>query len=366
MSPRQPPFRFALTLVALGLVPALLLVAFAAAGVLPGVRETTDFRVFYIAAGAVAHGRSPYPEQVALLTWAGGAQHAYAYPPLFAALTAPFTLLSYHAAAVVWVLLSSAAVGLALWLLGVRDWRCYGAVFLWPSTLTAISIGTVSALLLLGVAAVWRLRDRWRAAGAVAALVVVTKLFLWPIVPWLWLTGRRKAAACAVVTAAVASVFAWWWIGFAGLRSYSTLLARLTTVEAPFGFAPAWHVAGYVGLTIAATVCAAVGFRLRFREQALLRVAALTALLLTPILWLHYLVLLVVALPRRFSWLWLVPALLWITPQQGAYGSTWRVALVASVVAMVGLLAGRTTEQPVAVWPRRQRTALTAVQRATM
>lgn len=355
----------ALKLVSLGLVPALLIVSFVAVGVLPGAREALDFHVFYVAAKAVAHAHDPYPAHPASLTWSSGAQHAYAYPPLVAVLTAPLTLLSYNAAAALWVVLSAAAVGLALWLLDVRDWRCYGAVFLWPSTLTSISIGTVSPLLLLGVAAVWRLRNRWGAAGAVAALVVAAKLFLWPIVPWLWLTGRRSAAASAAVAAVVASVLAWWWIGFAGLRSYPALLARLTAVEAPFGYSPAWRLAGDVGLIVIALFLAALGLRLRHHERALLRLATLSALLLTPILWLHYLVLLAVALPRRFSPVWLVPVLLWLTPQQGAYGAAWRVALVTCVVALVAFLGRATAEQPIALRPRGARNAARGVQRAT-
>jgi hypothetical protein len=339
---RKPAVQL-LSLLMLAALPAALLAEFLAVAGHPGLREEVDFRIFFSAASAVAHGRDPYPAHLSGLTWAGAglAQRAYAYPPPVALLIAPLTLLSYHAAAVVWALVLAGAIGLALWLLDVRDWRCYGAVFLWPTTLTAISVGTVSPLLLLGVAATWRLRNRNASAATAAALTIAAKLFLWPILPWLWLTGRRLAAISALLIAIVASLLVWWWIGFAGLLSYPALLGRLTAAEASQGYAPAWHVAGYAGLAIAAVGCTAALWTLRGCERAALGAAALIALLLTPILWLHYLVLLAIALPKRFSWLWLTPIVLWFTPQQGAYGALWRVALVGTVIALIALFSTR-------------------------
>src|SRR5581483_7342074 len=103
--------------------------------------------------------------------------------------------------AAVFVVGSAAAVPAALWLLGVRDWRCYGAAFLWPPVLSGVAIGTISPLLLLGVAACWRLRGRGGLVAA-AALTVAAKLFLLPLLVWLWVTGRR-AVAVAALTAGV-------------------------------------------------------------------------------------------------------------------------------------------------------------------
>jgi hypothetical protein len=322
------------------------------------LHEAIDFRVFYNAASAYLHGRSPYPSHPGALTWTHGAQHSYVYPPLLAALLAPFALLSYHLAAVLWVLLSAAAIALGLWLLEVRDWRCYGAVFLWPSTLAGISVGTLSPLLLLGLAAAWRFRARTPAVAAAVALVVSAKLFLWPVLVWLWLTGRRAAALLAVALAALAAAAAWSRIGFAGLGSYATLLRRLDAVEAPYGYAPAWQLAGAAGLVVAAIGCAALAYRVRGSERRAFAVATVAALLLTPILWLHYLVLLAAALPRRFSLLWLVPALLWLTPGEGAAGTPWRIALVTGVIAAVAVATRRLEDSPGALGASRPRSEL--------
>lgn len=340
-----PPFLTSLRRVGavtlLGVLPALFLVLSLAVGMRQGAHETIDFRVFYDAAGAYLHGHGPYPLHADSLTWSHGAQHSYAYPPIVAALLVPFRLAPYHLAAIFWVLMCAGAVGLALWLLEIRDWRCYGAFLLWPSTLSGISIGTVSPLLLLGVAAAWRLRNRASTVAAVAALTVSAKLFLWPLLIWLWSTGRRLAALGAAVLGATAAVLAWWWIGFAGAGSYVELLRRLTAVEAPQGYAPFWQLAGLAALAVAAAAYATVAYFTRRREREAFAMAIIAALLLTPILWLHYLLLLAAALPRRFSVIWVAPVLLWLTPQQGAYGDAWHVALVAGVIGIAGVSARR-------------------------
>jgi alpha-1,2-mannosyltransferase len=238
----------------------------------------------------------------------------------------------------VFVVASAAAVAAALWLFDVRDWRCYGAVFLWPAVLTAVSIGTLTPLLLLGVAVVWRYRNTLGIAALAAAAVIAAKLFLWPVVVWLWATGRRGTAAAAVALAVAASAACWAWIRFAGMTGYPNLLHRITEVEAPYGYGAAWIVGGALlvaGLSFAFLVLCGV---LRRDDRVLFSVAIVAALVLTPILWLHYLCLLAapVALVRpRFSPVWVVPAVLWLTPQQQAFESPWRIAAVFLVLAAV-------------------------------
>jgi hypothetical protein len=327
------------TLTVLLVIPAFLLIGFLAVAFRSGVNEMIDFRVFYDAARVYVHGGNPYPAHPGALTWEGTAQQSYAYPPLVAAAVIPLAQLPYHLAAIIWAVLSAIAVALALWLLDVRDWRCYGAIYLWPSTLTGISIGTISPLLLLGLALVWRFRDRMTVVSATAALTVSAKLFVWPVLVWLWLTGRRIAALVATAAAVVAVLVAWWWIGFAGIESYAALLRRLTEVEAPYGYAPAWHLAGVIGIAVVAVGCAAVAYLLRGRERQAFGAVALTSLLLTPILWLHYLVLLAAALPKRFSAVWLAPTVLWLTPQF-SNGDAWRIALVTVVIMVVAFRSG--------------------------
>ena len=102
-----------------------------------------DFRPFYSAAGAVLHGHTPYPSAGDPLTAESG---AYVYPPLGALIATPLRALPLEAAGlVVMVLLAVCAVA-TLRVLGVRDWRCYGLVFLWPPVLSAIQTGNLTLL----------------------------------------------------------------------------------------------------------------------------------------------------------------------------------------------------------------------------
>ena len=117
-----------------------------------------DFRPFHRAAGAILDGRSPYPAEDDPLTAESG---AYVYPPLPALIAVPLRALPLTAAGLVVMLLLTGAVLATLRALDVRDWRCYGVVFLWPPVLSAIQTGNVTLLLGLGAALVWRFRAAW-------------------------------------------------------------------------------------------------------------------------------------------------------------------------------------------------------------
>src|SRR5262249_53637069 len=127
---------------------------------------------------------------------------------------------------------SFVALAVGLWLLGARDWRCYGAMALAPATFTAVAIGTLTPVLFLGVAAAWRLR-RTRWCGLIVGITIALKLFLWPLLLWLYVTRRCGQAALGVAAAAALAAAAWMPIRFADLTSYPALVNRLSQVEAP-------------------------------------------------------------------------------------------------------------------------------------
>src|SRR3954454_6946291 len=93
---------------------------------------------FLPAARAVLHGGSPYSPIGSRAVLQGT---AVLYPPLSAYLFVPFTLLPQLVAEIVAVLLVAAAVPATLLVLGVRDWRCYAAAFLWWPTIIGIQTG---------------------------------------------------------------------------------------------------------------------------------------------------------------------------------------------------------------------------------
>src|SRR5437868_12144197 len=140
-----------------------------------------DFHSFWRDGTRYLHGQSPYHASFT---------DTSVYPVPVAALFAPLALLPFHAAAVVFLSISTVAAAGSLWLFGIRDWRCYGATFISPAVLTGITVGTLTPLLLLSLAATWKLRQR-RSVAIPVALLIIGKLIFWPIVVCLILTGRR-------------------------------------------------------------------------------------------------------------------------------------------------------------------------------
>ena len=209
------------------LVPALLHAA--------GSDYLWDFRKEFLPAGrAVLDGDSPFPRTLDDL-----ASHAnYVYPPLAAFVMAPLTWLPQALAEGIFVALSLAAPALTLMLLRVRDWRCYGIVYLWPTLLNGVSLGTLSPLLALALAAGWRWRHSGAALGATLAGAAVVKLFMWPLLALFAAGGRWRACLVSIAGACLAVLASWALIGFAGFADYPRLLQELSRIEAPRGYSP--------------------------------------------------------------------------------------------------------------------------------
>jgi alpha-1,2-mannosyltransferase len=306
-----------------------------------------DLVVFLDAADDVLAGRNPFPPPDAL---SGDAN--YVYPPLLALALVPLALLPVAPAVVLWTALGVAAVCAALWLLGVRDWRVYAVALAFPATRDAIGAGTVGPLLLLGAALAWRYRDaRPAAAGLSAGLTAALKLFTWPLLVWLAASGRVRAAAIGVVGAGAAVLASWLVIGFAGLADYPGLVRRLTELEADKSYS-------LVAVAAAAGVPEAVGFAFslaagaallalavsagRTRERDALTATIAAALVLTPIVWIHYLILLLVplALARpRLSPLWLALLLPLVPRVWGWQPAGWPEGDPASLAVVLGVAA---------------------------
>jgi hypothetical protein len=287
-------------------------------------RTPVDFHIFWIAGRHYLHGQSPYGHALT---------EAFVYPPPAALLFAPLALLPYHVAAGLFLGVSLAAVVGALWLVGVRDRRLYAATFLSPAVLTALTIGTITPLLLFGLAAVWHFRDR-RGVAIPAALLIVLKLFLWPVLVWLLLTGRKRAAAEAFVISLALTFVSWAGIGFADIGRYASILDRLAGAEGAKSYALA---RGRIGeLLLAGVVIAALWIGRRLGERRLFAIAVVGAILASPIVWLHYFALLTIVFAVLEAPLvyWLIPAILWVTPLQQTGGATWRVAVAAGVCTM--------------------------------
>jgi hypothetical protein len=339
---------------------------------LGGLAVPYDFAVFLHAADEVRAGDNPYVEPDSVTEQA---EAPYAYPPLLAIVLVPATALpddvsgSSPVGVLVSLLLIGCVVG-ALALLDVRDWRCYPVALLYPPTLENVEYGAVGPVLVLLVALAWRYRDRFAAAAASLGTVIALKVFLWPLVVWLVATRRWRAAVGAAAVAAALVLGSWAVIGFDGIADYPDLLRRLSDVEAENSYS-AYAMLVTLGLpsTLARLVVGAaalallvLAWRVARRgadgDRRALTFALAAGVVLTPILWLHYLVLLVVpiALARpRLSALWFVPLTMTVFELLDLYrgwprGDGWALLSVAAVVTVVFASALRSPGRRLAAW----------------
>jgi hypothetical protein len=322
-----------------------------------------DLGIFLEAGDAILDGRSPYQAVEGIGHYLG-----YVYPPLLAFAVIPLSVLPPAAAASIWALATFGFVAWSLWLLGVRDWRCYPVALLWPFTREAVEYGAIGPLLLLFVALLWCYRDHsWGAAGATAGSIAA-KLFLWPLALWLAFTGRVRAAALSVALTLVLVFVPWAFIGFTGLSQYPELLDEVADQQdyrsysvialvRSLGGSPALAQALSIALGLALLVLAFREARRadapsRTRDRRSLTLTLAAALVLTPVVWPHYLVLLLapIALARpRLSGLWLfvlaatvLYAFDWYRPSPE--GEWLPVITITAIVATVFLVSVRARE----------------------
>ena len=338
---------------------------------LGGLAVPYDFAIFLRAAEDVRAGDNPYVDADSVDEHA----HApYAYPPLLAIVLIPATVLpdDVSGSSPVGVLVSLFLLGCVvatLAVLDVRDWRCYPIALLYPPTLENVEYGAIGPVLALLVALAWRYRDRVAAAAGSLGTAVALKVFLWPLVVWLAATRRWKAALGAAVVAAALVLGSWAVIGFDGIADYPDLLRRLSDVEAANSYS-AYAILVTVGLpsALARLAVAAVALALLLLawrvarsadgDRRALTLALAAGVVLTPILWLHYLVLLVVpiALARpRLSLLWFVPLSMTVFELLDLYrgwprGDGWALLSVAAVVTVVFAAALQRPGRRLAAW----------------
>ena len=319
-------------------LPATVILVMFAVAVRSGPLALDFHHELYPEAKEILAGRNPFPAQGTDLTRGEN----YVWPPIAALLISPLTIVPPTVADVAIGLVGLACVGVALWLVGVRDWRVYGITALWPQVIGEIRISHLTPLLCLLAAIVWRYRDSTVRPGLALGLAGAVKFFLWPL--GLWLLALRRAGA-ALLAAGVAAASILLVLPFTGLDDFARLMVDLgrafdQDAYSPFGLLVRLGAAD----SVARAATLALGALLlvltwRRRSFALAVAASLT---LAPIVWLDYYALsavpLAVARPR-LSPVWLLPLATWGLPSSGiATDEVWgvgRVLLVFTIVLAV-------------------------------
>jgi alpha-1,2-mannosyltransferase len=289
-----------------------------------------DLNVFLRAGEAILRGRDFYPRVGSPAVYSGS---SFVYPALAVWPFVPLAALPAESATAIFFALCAFAVVAVTWLAADRDRWIAVIVMCTAFTITGLQLGALSPLLYVGAVCLWKLRDRPLLFGLVAAPVIVSKLFLAPLLLWPLMAKRYRALAWA--TSLTLSMLA---IGFVsgplGAPSYLRLLAQLGTHEAGAGFGLIGLLRN-AGLTALAAQASALGLAAlvsvrvyahyrRVRDERVLYCAGIVcALLLTPVLWSHYLVLLLavlLALDARRRWFVVLAIASWVmSPPHGLH-----------------------------------------------
>jgi len=290
-----------------------------------------DLKAYLLASDRLSLGGSVYPSETLAGPFHPGPSGLYYYAPPLAVLLLPLTATSVAAAADVWLMVRLAMLVASCWLMpvGARLRILVFAVAAFSSpVLMDINLGNVSVVLVFLTTLVWRWLDRPIGSAAMAAAMSLRPTFgiflIW------WVIRRRWFPAMWTLASGIILILIT--LPFAGLRSYAdyvTVLRNLGGVTGVTGLAinvdlgstllrlglpPAAATAGLLAgsaLAIAATLIS-----LRRDPEVSFMVTLGATLLLSPVLWQHYLVGLL--LPAAFlaqrgrPWALALPLLAWL------------------------------------------------------
>lgn len=295
--------------------------------------EKTDFAQDYLMAKAVFAGMNPYlPLNVLGEHFGITTQffHPSPHPPPFILMSLPLGLLSFKNANFVWLI-----IGLVSLLISIRlifkttriSWLVLFLVaFVWPPIWSNFHLGQLMVFQLLFLTLAWISLSARRdlGAGVLIGLVISIKPILWPLLLLFVIKKRLVPLIAATATFMFANLLAAIIIGFdrtvnyylktgrevaeiynnhAGNFSAWTLGDRLfvgtkrlgvgTLVTQPlFNFPKA----AFVTSVICVAIMLILGFWIAIKERAFetsISVLVCTAVLVSPVSWTHYLVLLI-------------------------------------------------------------------------
>jgi alpha-1,2-mannosyltransferase len=340
-------FAAALPIVAIVVIVATTAAIISSAGSTLGY----DFHAYEGAARRILDGDRLYDPAVDV---AGGFA-IYLYPPPFALAIVPLAAIGGQAAILIWtaLLLVAFAAGVALLPVGrtVRWIVVLLAAVDWPF-LYSIKLGQVGPILFLLFAIGWRALDRAGPLGTSIGLGALVKVQPGLLIGWALLTARWRAAAVAIGVVLAGALIATALLGTQPWFDYPALLGRVSSpITTPHNFTPgaiAWQAGVPADLagalqavaTLGAIVAVVVAARATVTEASYL-VAVVASQLISPLLWDHYAMLLLLPaawlLDRGHWWAIAIPLatsilLTPLVPPPAVYPIVFGISLVAPLV----------------------------------
>jgi alpha-1,2-mannosyltransferase len=369
--PASPLARSGLALTALPIVAVVAFIVTTAA-ILWSAGSTLgyDFHAYEGAARRILDGGRLYDPAVDV---AGGFA-IYLYPPPFALAIVPLAAIGGQAAIWAWTALLFAAFVAGAALLPVSRTVRWLVILLaaldWPF-LYSMKLGQVGPILFLLFAIGWRALDRPGhpcgprdrvALGASIGLGALVKVQPGLLIGWAILTARWRVAVVAIAVVVAGALVATALLGTQPWFDYPALLGRVSSpITTPHNFTPgaiAWQagisadVAGLIQAiaTIGALVALVVAARFATAEATYL-VAVVASQLISPLLWDHYAMLLLLPvawlLERGHLWALAVPLATSILLIGLAPPVVYPIVFVVCLIAPI--LVGRRRPAPPAV-----------------
>jgi Glycosyltransferase family 87 len=317
-----------------------------------------DFLAYHQAAVRLLHGQPLYDMSY---SQTGGFGLFY-YPPTFAPFLLPLGLLSAQAATWAWIAGSLAAflAGVAMLPVqrSIRWWIVLLAAWSFPFVY-AVKLGQVGPILFLLFAIGWRWLDEPVRLGGSSAIGSAVKLQPGLVLLWALLTRRFRAVVAGIVVLVVLAAAA---TLLAGVGAWPDFWQLLRTVSDPIttehNFTPgalAYQLgmpassAAIVQLASTMGVLVALGAAVRLAtDEASYLVAVVASQLISPIVWDHYAMLLLLPVAYLLAmgrwWAILIPlATAWplvnLTPPVAYPLLLWLTLLLTLAVGRVGRLA---------------------------
>jgi hypothetical protein len=333
-----------------------------------------DFHPYYDGALRLLANGSPYQSVTLDGPFSPGPKGLYLYSPVLAALFVPLTWLGEGSAIIAWAALHIAALIAICALMPIsRNLRLatFGIACLSAPVLYDIDLGNVSLFVTLAAVLIWRWLDR-PGSGIALALALLVRPAMAVICVWWLLRGLWRPVAWTLGTfAAIGAVSLLWlrpdvWLQWLTvLRNVSNVTGVKANVDLGSavlmlgGSAGLAQIALYGGYAIAV---AAILLSLRRDRELSFVVTLMATLLLSPLLWDHYLTNLLI--PAAFlaargrTWGLALPLLCWapqviavLIPEMRTHADGV-LALVAVLGVVLPFLAPDSGERAGFLWER--------------